>query len=106
MNSEVTMNIDNYNNLRLIRNVRRMTAKALATRAGYSQAYISRIECGRRRLNTQVMHKLSLALDCPVSALIDRNISRALADVQGTAPTHGQRLVPDYEKGVVRVVDR
>ncbi|USO00960.1 MAG: helix-turn-helix transcriptional regulator [Alphaproteobacteria bacterium] len=100
------MDIDNYNNLRLIRNVRRISAKTLANRSGYSQAYISRIECGRRRLNTQVLYKLSLALDCPVSALVDRDISRALADVKGTAPTHGQQLIPDYTNSVVRVVSR
>lgn len=96
----------NYNNLRLIRSVRRISAKTLSARTGYSQAYISRLECGHRRLNTQVMYKLACALDCSMSALVERDVSRALKDVQGTQVTYGQRQIPNYADSTVRVVRR
>lgn len=64
-----------HNNIRLIRTVRRMSAKRLANLTGYSQAYISRLECGRRRLNTQVMYRLSHALNCSVHTLISQDLT-------------------------------
>lgn len=96
----------NYNNLRLIRTMRRISAKTLSARTGYSQAYISRLECGHRRLNTQVMYKLSIALDCPTSALIDRDVTRALKDVQSNALTYGQTQVPNYANSTIEIISR
>lgn len=81
-----------HNNIRLIRTMRKMTAKQLANITGYSQAYISRLESGRRRLNTQVMYKLSIALQCSVHALISLNLGYVVHNVAGAPHTQSKTL--------------
>lgn len=56
--------------LRALRKARGFTLEQLAELTTISPSYLSRLEAGDRRLNTDLIHKLSSALQCSPSAIL------------------------------------
>ena len=58
------------NNIRELREERGFSAKKLADRVGTTQATISRLEQGKRKLTVEWMRKIAKVLDCAPTDLI------------------------------------
>jgi transcriptional regulator with XRE-family HTH domain len=71
--------------LRALRKAKGFTLEQLAELATISPSYLSRLEAGDRRLNTDLIHKLSSVLHCPSAELLDDEgwQSEAGADLLG-----------------------
>ncbi len=57
------------NQIRVMREKRRMTQTALASRAGLSRVTVNRVESGISRPSVRTMVKLSIALSCSIPKL-------------------------------------
>ncbi len=57
-------------NVRAARSERGMTQEELAERSGFSQQYISDLECGRRNPTIVSLHELAQALEVTPVALL------------------------------------
>ena len=62
-------------NLKILRRSQGLTLEALSEVTGISPSYLSRLECGARRLNTDLMEKLSSVLNCAPSDLLKKTFS-------------------------------
>ena len=62
-------------NLKILRRSQGLTLEALSEITGISPSYLSRLECGARRLNTDLMEKLSSVLNCAPSDLLKKTFS-------------------------------
>ena len=58
--------------LKILRRSQGLTLEALSAVTGISPSYLSRLECGTRRLNTDLMKKLSSVLECAPSDLLKK----------------------------------
>src|SRR3990167_2084631 len=59
------------NNLKSMRKEKKLTLGKLAELTRLSPSYLSRIEVGSRRMNTDILQKLSRILECHPSDLLD-----------------------------------
>ncbi len=73
-------------NLKILRRARGLTLEALSELTGISPSYLSRLEGGARRLNTDLLEKLSSVLACQPGDLLNSEST----GFSGTnrAPTH------------------
>jgi ribosome-binding protein aMBF1 (putative translation factor) len=55
-----------------------ISQETLARRAGFDQPYLSSLELGRYEPTLRTLRRLALALDVPISALIDEGPSKAV----------------------------
>ncbi len=62
-------------NLKILRRSRGLTLEGLSAITGISPSYLSRLECGARRLNTDLMEKLSSVLNCTPSDLLKKTFT-------------------------------
>jgi transcriptional regulator with XRE-family HTH domain len=64
-----------YSALKEIRRSRGLTLEALSELTGISPSYLSRLEAGARRLNTDLINKLSTVLGCSPADLISSGVA-------------------------------
>lgn len=91
-------------NLKILRRSQGLTLEALSEITGISPSYLSRLECGARRLNTDLMEKLSSVLNCAPSDLLKKTFSNAhgrssqsdLITLQGREANAQERDLPIY----------
>jgi len=62
-------------NLKILRRARGLTLETLSKLTGISPSYLSRLEAGARRLNTDLMNKLSPVLGCEPADLLGSSLS-------------------------------
>ena len=78
------------NNLKSLRKKKKLTLERLAELTRFSASYLSRLEVGKRRFNTDILHKLSQVLECHPSDIIDSQGSSPLyikdLPIYGTRP--------------------
>lgn len=86
--------------VRLIRKVLGWTQQDLADRSGYSQATISRIECGKTRAarDTDVLADFAQVLDVPPADLAAHERMVALATGQGKSAEAAARCPGDCRR--------
>lgn len=68
--------------IRDLREAKKLAPKELAAAAGFSQAYLWRVEEGLQNLRVTTVARISIALDVPMSAIFE-NIE---ADPTSTSP--------------------
>lgn len=61
------------NNINLLRKKAGLTVQELADKSGYTRAYINQLKAGTKRLNSDVINKLSAVLKCAPSDLISED---------------------------------
>ncbi|MDY4171517.1 MAG: helix-turn-helix transcriptional regulator [Evtepia sp.] len=66
--------------LRRIRLKRGYSQEALADRAGLHPTYIGQVERGEKNITVESLHKITTALEIPISAAFDDLPSQAQAD--------------------------
>lgn len=62
--------LDGENRIRVWREYRRLTSKALADKAGLAQGFVSQIETGRREGTLETLRKISAALSLTIDDLV------------------------------------
>ncbi len=62
--------LDGENRIRVWREYRRLTSKALADKAGLAQGFVSQIETGRREGTLETLKKISAALSLTIDDLV------------------------------------
>ena len=68
-----------------------MSQEALAERADLHRTYISDVENGLRNISLENIHRLSRALDIPLSAVFSRVESGAFSKAAGSPPSKLRR---------------
>ncbi|MGB1229761.1 MAG: helix-turn-helix domain-containing protein [Holosporaceae bacterium] len=64
-----------FSNLKILRRTRGFTLEGLSKLTGISPSYLSRLEAGARRLNTDLMKKLSPVLKCEPADLLGSTLA-------------------------------
>ena len=83
--------------VRRIRQQRRLTQEKLAERAGVSLSFVDHIECGTRRMSVDTLYRLALALDCSANDLLlmqDAAVRRDAAELLRYAAALVEMPVP------------
>lgn len=92
----------NFGTLKILRRSKGFTLEGLAEVTGISPSYISRLECGARRLNTDLLKKLSSALECAPEDLIRGTLTSVTSQPPRTRiprteiRSHDTRNIPVY----------
>ena len=64
-----------FSNLKILRRARGLTLEELSELTDISPSYLSRLECGARRLNTDLLSKLSSVLGCEQADLLGTTLT-------------------------------
>lgn len=89
--SYVSIKRSKQSNLKILRRSRRLTLEALSELTGISPSYLSRLEGGARRLNTDLLERLSSVLGCQPGDLLNQG-PPASGGTFGSAPRAGARV--------------
>jgi transcriptional regulator with XRE-family HTH domain len=81
-----------YSTLKTLRRARGFTLEALSDLTGISPSYLSRLEAGARRLNTDLLGKLSTVLGCQPGDLLNQTIDNFYTD-PGTKNVLGSKEI-------------
>lgn len=82
--------VNNMTHLKYLRKKNGYTLEALSKVTGISISYLSRLESGSRRLNTDLIRRLSHAFGCDPSELLDAN--EVAGSQTQTTPTSSSRM--------------
>lgn len=65
-------------NIRLIREIRKLTQEGLADLTGYSQKHISRLENGETPIKEECLNRIAKALHISVEKIVNLDVSSML----------------------------